>query len=923
METKNLILRVYDATNRGLDIIISVCPEAEATVGNKKKFKYRPEEKTPSACLRPPRDQFDCWRVIDYGGGEGERSLTPIDVYMRDKGYSQKQFSLALHELMEEYGVEEELKSSVNKPEIAQREAFACEIGQPPRVKTKEAFTNDELAAWGPTVKPEHLTALGWQPVSSIETTKDGKTTIRKATQTYPIFVETCEYTDEQGNVQKFQKVYEPKCFNKAFRFFIIGKKPQHYIFGLQALRHQFEERGEEKLNEVVLVSGGSDAVNCLSMGYQPVWLGSETEELREDDVKLLLKYARRIVNIPDIDGTGRKAGQRLALRFPMIYTAWLTPEDMGRLHDNRGRQRKDLKDFIQLHPHRDDMHRLIGRAQSALYWSKHEDNDGNPFYTISPARLNYYLDLNGFYTLKDDSKKEPIYIHMNGIRVNRVVAKTITGFLIAQAQREGLDEALQNKLLRCRDLPTNQVSHLTERDDLDFTKATATSQRFFFRNGWVEVTSEGITRHPYSSLCDSYVWEDSIVNHDYRDMAAMFEVSKDESSNLQVTVADHQPSKLFQFVINASRLYWRKADEHKQALSDEERSEENRCLLAKLVNIGYLLHSYKSESAAWATLCLDSTMGENEDECNGRSGKSFYLKALGQLLKTFCIEARVQSIVDNRFLFDGVTEDTDLIIVDECHKALNFDFFFGRITGTFRGEAKGDHPFEIPFSKSPKFAFGTNYTLRKSDPSTMGRVWPQIFSDYYHEKTKQNDYLETRKISDDFGCNLMGSEYPEHDWQADIAFLLQCVRLYLSLPAAERKVMPPMEQVERRAERATVGKDFEEWAEIYFAPENGNLDREIKQDEIFNNFSREVAYRISKNKLTKRLRAYCDYAEHIHCLNPAFITGKPKDGERIMRRADGVLTYFYYVQSVKDYERRLEEPEKKSSEPEEQVIIF
>ena len=511
----------------------------------------------------------------------------------------------------------------------------------------------------------------------------------------------------------------------------------------------------------------------------------------------------------------------------------------------------------------------------------------------------------------------------MNGIRVNRVVAKTITGFLIAQAQREGLDEALQNKLLRCRDLPTNQVSHLTERDDLDFTKATATSQRFFFRNGWVEVTSEGITRHPYSSLCDSYVWEDSIVNHDYRDMAAMFEVSKDESSNLQVTVADHQPSKLFQFVINASRLYWRKADEHKQALSDEERSEENRCLLAKLVNIGYLLHSYKSESAAWATLCLDSTMGENEDECNGRSGKSFYLKALGQLLKTFCIEARVQSIVDNRFLFDGVTEDTDLIIVDECHKALNFDFFFGRITGTFRGEAKGDHPFEIPFSKSPKFAFGTNYTLRKSDPSTMGRVWPQIFSDYYHEKTKQNDYLETRKISDDFGCNLMGSEYPEHDWQADIAFLLQCVRLYLSLPAAERKVMPPMEQVERRAERATVGKDFEEWAEIYFAPENGNLDREIKQDEIFNNFSREVAYRISKNKLTKRLRAYCDYAEHIHCLNPAFITGKPKDGERIMRRADGVLTYFYYVQSVKDYERRLEEPEKKSSEPEEQVIIF
>ena len=131
------------------------------------------------------------------------------------------------------------------------------------------------------------------------------------------------------------------------------------------------------------------------------------------------------------------------------------------------------------------------------------------------------------------------------------------------------------------------------------------------------------------------------------------------------------------------------------------------------------------------------------------------------------------------------------------------------------------------------------------------------------------------------------------------------------------------MAQVERRAERAAVGKDFEEWADIYFAPESGNLDREIKQDELFTNFSREVSYRVSKNILTKRLKAYCDYAAHIHCLNPAFITGKEKDGERIMRRAEGVLSYFYYVQSVQDYENRLAEKNNQRPDPEEQVLIF
>lgn len=917
------LAKVYGATCAGLDIITSACPQAADAVGNKKKFRFRPDEKTPSACLRPPRDAGDCWHLIDYGGGEGERCLSPIDVYMHEKGYTQNQFSLALHELMETYGVAEELKSSVNKPEIEQRDAFACEIGQPPKVKYREGFSNDDLAAWGPYVKPEHLEELGWQSVASITTTKDGKTTIKKPTPTYPIFAQTCEYTDEQGRIQTFQKIYEPKNFNKAFRFFIIGKKPQRHIFGLDALRRKFDQRGEEKLDEVVIVSGGSDAINCLSMGFQPVWFGSETEELRIDDVRLLLKYAKRIVNIPDIDATGMKQGRRLALRFPNIFTAWLTDEDMGHLRDNRQRRRKDLKDFIELHPHPEDMRRLIGRAQSALYWLKQEDKDGNTSYTISAARLNYYLAMNGYYTRKDDTKKEPDYVHVDGMKVRHVTAKTIVNFLKEQAEREGLDEALHNKILRCRDVPTNNVSHLVERSDLDFTKATTQSQRFFFRNGWVEVTAEGIVRRPYSTLCDSFVWEDAIVDHDYRDLPPMFEVVKGDDGRLRVNVMDHQPSKLLQFVINASRLCWRKADELGQPLTDEEAAEENLCLLAKLANIGYLLYGYKSESQAWATLCLDSTMGESEDECNGRSGKSFYLKSLGQLLNTFCIEARVSSVIDNRFLFDGVTEDTDLIIVDECHKNLNFDFFFGKITGNFRAEAKGDHPFEIPFARSPKFAFGTNYTIRRTDPSTMGRIWPQIFSDYYHEKTSQNDYLETRKISDDFGCNLMGTEYPEQDWQADIAFLLQCVRFYLSLPAAERKILPPMERVERRAERAAIGKDFEEWADGYFAPESGNLDREIKQDEVFNHFSHEVPYRISKTKLTQKLKAYCRYAPHIHGLNPPSITGKKKEYDRIMKYADGVMTSFYYVQSVKAFEQWQSEKQVATPEPKEEDLPF
>ena len=526
---------------------------------------------------------------------------------------------------------------------------------------------------------------------------------------------------------------------------------------------------------------------------------------------------------------------------------------------------------------------------------------------------------MNGFYTLRDDTRKEPIYIFIDEAKVRRVVAKTIVNFLITQMKRDGLDEALQNKLLRCRDLPTDHVSHLQERDDLDFTKSSDCAQKFFFRNGWVEVTAEGIKLRRYDDLDGSYVWEDTIIDHDYRAYKPMFKVEKLDSGGYGVEITEVPPSKFFRMIVNTSRLYWRKADEGGLELTEEEQLEEHQCLASKLACIGYLLFGYKSESEAWAPICQDSKLAESEDECNGGSGKSLFLKAVSRLLNMFYIDAHVPSIVDNRFLFDGVTEDTDLIIVDECDRRLNYDFFFGRITGDMKGEEKGNHPFQIPFTKSPKIAFATNYVLRKHDASTERRIWPQVFSDYYHEATRLNDYRESRSIRDDLGCNLMGSEYSEQDWQADIAFMLQCLQLYLSLPKGERRIMPPLGRIGLREQMAAVGKDFKSWADEFLAEDGGNLDCELKAEDMLAAFNAETRYGWSPKKFAQHLKAYCDMAPHIHCLNPASKTGKKTDGERWQKYEgnSGRKTY-YYVET----ERKFAEDSKKT-EPEEQNIQF
>lgn len=906
MKDSTLLQRVYDATHDGLDIITDLLPAVDDAVINlKKAFRLRTEEHTPSAHLYPPDQKRPYWHVKDYGMGEGGGLFSPIDLYLLDRGYGQDKFRMALEELAERYGVVEQLSCSTNKPIIEQRAARTDEVGAMPRITLFEGLGGIDLSCWGANVKAEHLETYGWKGVSEVAITYGDKVIVRKPTPTYPIFAQQCDYVDEQGQPKVFYKVYEPKNPDKAHRFLIVGKKPQqNYIYGLQAVRQRFQEQGEEKLSVLLLVSGGSDAVAALSYGYQAVWLDSETKGLSDFDYNLLMRYTKWLVNIPDIDATGTKAGQRLALTHLGIHTAWLTPADMGGLHDNRGRQRKDLRDYLQLHPVKKAMDTLVNRAVKAKFWTAHENKMGQKEYTLSLTSLNYFLELNGFYTLKDETRKEPVYIRVDGIIVRQVTAKTIVNFLKRWMEQQGLPKALQDKVLRSHDLPTNTSSTLRERDDLDFCKGTATAQYFHFRNCWVEVTADKIMTHRYSEPADHYVWEDSIIQHDYRVMPDMFSVTADEVGRYTVTLTEGvAQSKLLRFVNNSARIYWRKTDEGGLELTPEELAEENLCKVSRLANMGYLLSSSKSESEAWATVCLDSTMAESVDECNGRSGKSFYVNATAKMAKTFTIDAGTTSFKDPRFLFDGVTSNTSLVFIDECPRKFNYNFIYGMVTGDFRVEEKNRHSFVIPFAESPKFVLATNFTLSRHDPSTEGRIWPQPFSDYYHVQSPQNDYRESRSIRDDFGQNLLGIDYSEQDWQLDLAFMTQCVRFYLSLKPGERRIMPPMSRIERREQMAAVGKDFHHWADEYFAEDSGHLDCELKAEQILSDFNRETRFEWSPKRMKQHLETYCQLADHIHCLNPASVTNKKSDGERMVRRDDtGQQRTYYYVQSCKAY---------------------
>lgn len=311
--------QILNATNGGLDIILSIYPQARVCIGQRNKHFAIRDEKTPSASLR----QFNSakygaiWQVTDFGGeGRGENA---IDIFMRENGYDRSRFNEAILKLAAQFDVRDELDRTVNRPEIRQRDARVEELDGTRPFELNEKFTEAELKALGPRVTQADVDALHWHSVKWIGYVKDRKMTIKHSTENYPIFMRECIIEEASGNKPetKFYKVYEPFNCDKGFRFSYTptGAKPRYYVNGLAELKKAYREFNakeekewvashedgkpykEQKLPEAVICSGERDSLCCKSMGYHPLWFNSEIYQLSVEEYKEIMKYVEVLYN--------------------------------------------------------------------------------------------------------------------------------------------------------------------------------------------------------------------------------------------------------------------------------------------------------------------------------------------------------------------------------------------------------------------------------------------------------------------------------------------------------------------------------------------------------------------------------------------------------------------------------------------------
>lgn len=495
------IENLYRATNEGLDIILHYYPQAREVVGTKNKFRVRAADKTPSACLYLCHTQSGeaVWKVTDFGD-EGH-AQSPLDICMREEGIDRPYE--AVLKLAAMFDVRDELNRSINKPDIKHRPATADEKDGTRIFALLERIPEDHLKVLGPRVTHADTDALHWYEAEYVGYVKNREVTLKYSTEHYPIFMRECVVEEGGGEKAevKFYKIYEPLNPDKGFRFSYhpAGGKPKAYINGLHELKALWRKMNadeeaafyrdpanegkpyrEQKLKEAFICSGERDALCCHSMGYSPLWFNSETYRLSEAEYKEVMKYVEVLYNIPDIDSTGVRKGRELALRFIEIHTMWL-PQSLTGYRDNRGRPRKDLRDWQELRDRRSDFAGLMALAMPAKFWTERTNRKtGAVTYDIDTECLYNFLRLNGFYTLHDDNIKEARYIHVQGNIVREVKAKDLRRFISEWAEERCLPRPVRNLIHNSPRLSDSALDNMRE-VTLDFTNYTPTTQLFFF----------------------------------------------------------------------------------------------------------------------------------------------------------------------------------------------------------------------------------------------------------------------------------------------------------------------------------------------------------------------------------------------------------------------------------------------------------
>ena len=658
-----------------------------------------------------------------------------------------------------------------------------------------------------------------------------------------------------------------------------------------------------------------------------------------------------------DLDTTGRDQAIKNAMKHISLYSVEL-PQWLSYKKDFRGNPCKDLKDFINLSGNDSEGSNynflvLKRNARRVKFWSKTE-KDGSYVYNLNMEFFYFFLKVNGFYQIESKYFKgdEYCYCLITGkvvelippAQIKRRMKRFTKEWIKSKNMMDGIE--LLNKINTSNQLTEGNVESIDE-IKLNFVNNDQHTEYVHFRNGSLKITKDKIERVKNEDI-PNYILGflkvngkemTHLIDRDIRvidkpaievnttpeyqlllDQQAAAKTDE-EKEVINTTLSQFQDINKYTVIINddfifakflkdLSRMSWRKEIEKGETLTEDEKKEENLSLANIMFVLGYHCAQYKDAGKAWLTFLQDMKISE-VGKSSGGSGKSLFSKAIGYVRTNFYKGGRdLNDKSKYQFFYDGMTEFHDFIEIDDMHQHADFGFFYTQITGNREINPKNYSAFTLNYKDSGKMLISSNFELMNMDNSTVRRLLNCGVSDYYHDKSKFNDYKESRSPLTKFG-RKMYEDFTDDEWIKFYNLVAYCVQLQQRF----FKIQPPMVSLEKRQLRLEMakglgqGEEILNWANDYFVQNTGSridvspadegyFNSYILKDNAFKHFvehaltnDQKGKYKIAKFK--EHIQVWCGYQDFE--FNPIeFQTDLPN--KRIMRKTDGKLSEYFYI---------------------------
>lgn len=431
------------------------------------------------------------------------------------------------------------------------------------------------------------------------------------------------------------------------------------------------------------------------------------------------------------------------------------------------------------------------------IFW----DTDKNGKLSLNDYKFKLFLENRGFYKIQLNEKEFTFVKVYNNI-INECTEVNIKDFVLDHVIN--VDMNVYNFFAKSTAKFTETYLNQLATKELTMVRDTSEETFLFFLNSILKVSKDKIEFIDYINI-GGFVWQKNIIP---------FEFS-----------IDTDKSDFETFIKNISN------------------NEDDRKLILECA-IGYLLNTFKNDDEGLAIVFYDETLNDNP---SGRTGKTLISKALGHVRKLTTLNGK-EFNNKGQFPYQTINLDDNIICFDDMERSFKFESLFSIITGDLTLNKKNLQPIVIPFNKSPKILFTSNYILSGTGDSHDARKIEIELFRYYSKKYRPINEFGKRFFND----------WSKKEWNAFFNYMISNIQKYFEngLIYSELKTGKTKKLI------ANTCEDFYDFCENEFLWRSGHYyaTKEIMQS--YNDGHRELPRNMNVSWFGRWLGAYFEFKQ-------------------------------------------------------------